>query len=554
MFGRHKPKKASHLLKVWYKTLQSRLSRDRLSERSSSPSSPHSPPKARAARSFKSPTETAVGTLEIEEDEGLLLRTTGSIAWHKVGACLSRINPFQLLSSHSHCLSYPVLGLLVFCPFYLSLHFHYQLHTNALTVDERTTLIGFSDLDPAAIIFFVLVIIGALIVVVVCALVGDRHDGASHRQRKREELAAQKRLEGQDVDTAANRYVGTLDDDVKFLSAGHETLASHGLCEFMSMYMDVDKTKLALAISRGTSAIWSECEAAVQAAETASFDSTPEALIERKDAFECVRYIMYQKAGTSDREFDGPDGKPRIRDHERKQRSRYLPANPLLHDFVKHPDAQRAGLNEAHVVAVRLYTTEAYKGLIKPLRDAVNARPVGSLLMHRKLRSLNALASSKSSRISFANQGSSRESIRESSYQSIEQPANENNSIVADLHQALLEAFSSRHGDRPLRKLFGQHQMIRVLLAKKELGSDPTRELEPELRNAGLSMSDKIMARLLPPERHEHEVSQLVSIRRPLDITPFPPLCFPRVLTQSWWIETRIRSSSSKCFLHTRTR
>jgi hypothetical protein len=41
-----------------------------------------------------------------------------------------------------------------------------------------------------------------------------------------------------------------------------------------------------------------------------------------------------------------------------------------LADFVAHPNAVAAGLEEAHVVALRWYTTPAFKSLNQPLRDA----------------------------------------------------------------------------------------------------------------------------------------------------------------------------------------
>ena len=75
---------------------------------------------------------------------------------------------------------------------------------------------------------------------------------------------------------------------------------------------------------------------------------------------ECLDYILHATAGSSDRVF--PNG---IRDRGRN--------GEVLADFVSHTYAQRSGLTEAHVLALRLYTSAAFKSINQPLRDRLAA-------------------------------------------------------------------------------------------------------------------------------------------------------------------------------------
>ena len=75
---------------------------------------------------------------------------------------------------------------------------------------------------------------------------------------------------------------------------------------------------------------------------------------------ECLDYVLHQVAGTSKRVF--PNG---CRDRDR---------GPLkFHDFVQHPRSQAAALTDAHVLALRLYTTAAYKSINHALRSGHDA-------------------------------------------------------------------------------------------------------------------------------------------------------------------------------------
>lgn len=67
-----------------------------------------------------------------------------------------------------------------------------------------------------------------------------------------------------------------------------------------------------------------------------------------------VKYVIHEK--TSEKQY--PNG---IRDHGR--------GGVRLSYFLTHSKAQRAGLSEAEVVALRIYTTFVYKYMNNPLRD-----------------------------------------------------------------------------------------------------------------------------------------------------------------------------------------
>ena len=74
------------------------------------------------------------------------------------------------------------------------------------------------------------------------------------------------------------------------------------------------------------------------------------------DDIECLEYVLSAAAGSSDKPF--PNG---TRDTGRH--------GEMLADFVSHPDAQAAKLKEAHVLALRLYTTKVFQLLNNPLRS-----------------------------------------------------------------------------------------------------------------------------------------------------------------------------------------
>lgn len=67
-------------------------------------------------------------------------------------------------------------------------------------------------------------------------------------------------------------------------------------------------------------------------------------------------------------------------------------------DFVRHPNSRQANLSEAHVLALRLYTTPCFRSLNDPLRDAErqSAHPFAATIAFlnegiRRLRSIGAV-------------------------------------------------------------------------------------------------------------------------------------------------------------------
>lgn len=88
---------------------------------------------------------------------------------------------------------------------------------------------------------------------------------------------------------------------------------------------------------------------------------------------ECLAYILYAEAGSSDLTFQG--GLKRDCDENGKVlESRTVcdgaaRRGMLLRDFVAHEHSRLANLEQAHVVVLRLYTTAAFQSINNPLRD-----------------------------------------------------------------------------------------------------------------------------------------------------------------------------------------
>jgi len=110
-------------------------------------------------------------------------------------------------------------------------------------------------------------------------------------------------------------------------------------------FMRVAGSTMYSGMAKGSAAIVAEFEAAGTANDK-----------------ECLCYVMHEKAGSSDKEF--PNG---VRDQGRN--------GETLDDFVNHPHSMQAGLTEAHVLALRLYTTAAFMSLNTPLRNIESREP-----------------------------------------------------------------------------------------------------------------------------------------------------------------------------------
>ena len=95
---------------------------------------------------------------------------------------------------------------------------------------------------------------------------------------------------------------------------------------------------------------------------------------------ECLAYVLDMEAGSSGKAFQGglkrdcgEDGcvlPSRLTAEGRGMR---------LSDFVAHEDAILAGLSEAHVAALRFYTTAAFATINNGLRDQETSDPTSLL-------------------------------------------------------------------------------------------------------------------------------------------------------------------------------
>ena len=97
---------------------------------------------------------------------------------------------------------------------------------------------------------------------------------------------------------------------------------------------------------------------------------------------ECLEYVLHRAAGDSEMLFPNS---PWPRDCDRNGlRDDRVSTHPnrreprqgmILDDFVNHPSSVAADLDKAHVLALRLYTTAAFKSINMPLRDLNRETP-----------------------------------------------------------------------------------------------------------------------------------------------------------------------------------
>jgi hypothetical protein len=152
-------------------------------------------------------------------------------------------------------------------------------------------------------------------------------------------------------------------------------------------YMCVDDNKLRKRMLDGVQAIRDEVRV------NGSDDGVDE---------ECLEYVLYQEAGSSGKTF-GNSPFPRDCDENgvRDSRKNADGTGMRLADFVAHPNAKKCKLNEAHVAALRLYTTMAFRTINNGLRDQErfqaglpHALPVTVAFIKEALGKLRAVAGS----------------------------------------------------------------------------------------------------------------------------------------------------------------
>ena len=157
---------------------------------------------------------------------------------------------------------------------------------------------------------------------------------------------------------------------------GQPRVAALGVAHFL---MD-DQEALMLQLTRGTAAIVHEIES----------NGTDE---DR----ECLHYVLHEAAGSSNKVFPN-SAFPRDCDANGIRADRLTSGGEPMRfaDFVAHPNSVTSKLSEAHVLALRLYTTACYKSINEPLRDTARrgAHPLAATVFIlntaiKQLRSLN---------------------------------------------------------------------------------------------------------------------------------------------------------------------
>ena len=140
--------------------------------------------------------------------------------------------------------------------------------------------------------------------------------------------------------------------ELRSLVFGHPQEAARGV----QHYMCVDADTILTAMGEGTKAIEREIE-----------------LHGTEEDKECLDYILHSEAGTSSHVFPNGNLCCDCSADGQLLESRRIPngdgAGMRLADFVAHPHSREAALREPHVVALRLYTTAAYRSINSPLRD-----------------------------------------------------------------------------------------------------------------------------------------------------------------------------------------
>jgi len=181
---------------------------------------------------------------------------------------------------------------------------------------------------------------------------------------------------------------------------GEPARAALGVQHFMNVEADVVRAQMA----RGLEAIEAEFTALRIQAE---FDALLENSVEDvswwmarelvEEAYECMRYVLHQQAGSSATVFPNS---PFPRDCDaaglRQDRCNEAGGGMALLDFCHHDDALAAALKPAHVAALRIYSTAAFKVLNAPLRQlgrtAAHPLPVTVSFLAEAIGKLRAVA------------------------------------------------------------------------------------------------------------------------------------------------------------------
>mmetsp|Transcript_45154 Transcript_45154/g.146730 ORF Transcript_45154/g.146730 Transcript_45154/m.146730 type:complete len:320 (-) Transcript_45154:236-1195(-) len=123
-----------------------------------------------------------------------------------------------------------------------------------------------------------------------------------------------------------------------------------------------------------------------------------------EDDLVCLEYVLEGTAGCLPRKWQHSGGKQMDAFYEGREEDGRR-GRPLSH-FVEHPQARQAALLPEHVVALRLYTTAAFKSINDPLRNRSGAHPFPVTVAFindgiKRLRAVGAGAADASERRDF---------------------------------------------------------------------------------------------------------------------------------------------------------
>jgi hypothetical protein len=165
---------------------------------------------------------------------------------------------------------------------------------------------------------------------------------------------------GNNDNNMQNKFTST-----KALITGDIVEAALGLATFL----DIPKQRMKDILDNGEQAIMNEVHA-----------------LDNSEISEWLNYIVNET--TSEKKYSYNNG---IRDKGR--------GSMVLMDFVNHENAKRAKLKRAHVIALRLYTTIAFKMINNPLRDRdrVDTHPLAATVwyIHEGIKKLRSVVASK---------------------------------------------------------------------------------------------------------------------------------------------------------------
>ena len=169
-------------------------------------------------------------------------------------------------------------------------------------------------------------------------------------------------LEG--VDTGS-KFATTTSGPMRALVFGHMADAAKGIEHFMC----VSEAEVSRRLLKGLSSIHREFEDLLKRARKRRPLDT-DALKVAEDSYECMKYILYEEAGSSPKIFPNSPY-PRDCDADGVLPDRKLPngRGMRLRDFVDCEASQQAGLTIEQVAALRIYTTAAFRSINDPLRD-----------------------------------------------------------------------------------------------------------------------------------------------------------------------------------------